>query len=38
MFSGTTLSKFMRLKTQDEKTNMSSAPYASAIESVMYVM
>ena len=38
MFSGITLSKSIRPKTQDERTRMSMTPYASAIGSIMYVI
>ena len=38
MYSGITISKFMCLKTQDERTCMSMTPYALVIGSIMYVV
>ena len=38
MSSGITLSKSMCPKTQDGRTHMSTAPYASVIGSIMYTM
>ena len=38
MSNGITLSKSMRLKTQNDRTPMSMAPYASVIGSILCIM